>query len=371
MPFEWLLIALPVIFLLGWFAARMDIRHIRKSAAELPRAYLRGLTELLGGNEERALDAFSDIARQDTLPSELQFVVGELSRRRGDYRRALQTHRQLHLNEKLSSDDRNRALWELARDCAAMGFVDAAEHHARLLAQTPDYQERVFNFLLNNYQSRHRTADALALIEQTDPESRQLHQTTAAHLYCQLYQDGPAADPEPLHTALTLAPRCARARLLLAAAPTAAPSTVTDLHTQIAADTPHYLFLAASDCLRTHATPDNPLAGAPILTRWLRDHPTPMLFRTTVALLEQHSAPSALIGATIADYLAKSHHLSAAAYYVEHQADVTHTHHWLAVKKALLNACPPAFTCDHCAYEMNHFAWQCPCCLRWETLRQP
>lgn len=396
MPYEWLVIALPVAFLLGWAAARMDIGHIKKSAAELPRAYLRGLRELLNGNEEQSLEAFSEIASHETLPTDLQFTVGELSRRRGDYRRALKTHQRLQTNEKLPEETRNRALWEMAQDCAAMGFLDAAEQYALMLGEVADYKERVFDFLLDNYQKRRRHQKALTLIKEADAGARQMHQKTAAQLCCQLAQnsdggtdgaDGASSATAFLEDALSINPMCAHARLLLAAAAlNAAPpqaQAALQHYDAIATDTPQYLWLAAEGLLRAHALGGNAGRGREVLCRWLRDFPSTMLYKTAIALLEAERADSEgaekqaiddCLAQVASEFVLTSESLEAVVHFIEQRQGNDNGNgerqQWLAVKKILLASCGKAFVCAECSYEMNRFTWQCPCCLSWESFTQ-
>lgn len=379
MPYEWLLIALPIIFALGWFAARMDIRHIRKSLAALPAAYLQGLRELLRGNEEKALETFSAISEEETLPPELLFTTGELSRRRGDYRRALRVHQQLYANEKLSDAARNRALWELANDCAAMGFVDTAEQHARLLAHAPDYGERVFNFLLKNYQMRRRYDEALALIKNAPDDTRQMHRALAAQLCCQIAETAPARAAALLQEALAQNPRCARARLLLAeralgASPPHSAAVLEQIHL-IEKEATDVLWLAADSYFRALLC-DSKGEGeeekaAAALENWLARYPSPQMLKTVIAVFEKHLPQQrARLNALVGEFLVRHNSLPAAAYWVCQKTAAGETRQWLALQKTLLGAEQKAFACGACSYEMNYFVWQCPGCLNWEQFRQ-
>lgn len=383
MPLEWLLIIIPVVFGLGWFAARLDIRHIRNSAAELPRAYLRGLTELLNGHEEKALDSFSNIAPVDTLPPELQFTVGELSRRRGDYQRALGTHQKLQADERLTESDRDRALWELAKDCSAMGFSDAAEQYARPLAETPAYRDRVFNFLLKNYQSRRHYRAALTLIENAaDEEVRRLHRRTAAHLLCQLALSDDNQSVQLLEQALGTDPTCARARLQLAQRALAAqqPERALDYCLTLADDTPEYLWLTAETVTGAYAQLRDVAGGRQLLRRWLEHHPAPLLFSETMKIIarqidaadDEDSRRELTVYRQniIDDAVITAGNIQSAVYYIETRINGAATPGWLAAQKILLNTCRKALICNQCSYEMDSFSWQCPCCLRWGSFQQ-
>ena len=46
----WLLLAAPVVFLLGWMASRLDLRQLKREDQASPQAYFKGLNLLLNGN---------------------------------------------------------------------------------------------------------------------------------------------------------------------------------------------------------------------------------------------------------------------------------------------------------------------------------
>ncbi len=43
----WWLLVLPASFILGWIAARIDLKHLLKESRALPRSYFKGLNFLL------------------------------------------------------------------------------------------------------------------------------------------------------------------------------------------------------------------------------------------------------------------------------------------------------------------------------------
>ena len=40
---SWILLGLPVVFALGWFASRLDLRQLRIENRQAPKAYFKGL----------------------------------------------------------------------------------------------------------------------------------------------------------------------------------------------------------------------------------------------------------------------------------------------------------------------------------------
>ena len=49
----WWLLALPLFFVLGWLAARIDIKHLLTESRALPRSYFKGLNFLLNEDVTR------------------------------------------------------------------------------------------------------------------------------------------------------------------------------------------------------------------------------------------------------------------------------------------------------------------------------
>ena len=55
MEFEyWWLLALPLFFLLGWLAARMDLKQLLTESSAMPAAYFKGLNFLIKEQHDKA-----------------------------------------------------------------------------------------------------------------------------------------------------------------------------------------------------------------------------------------------------------------------------------------------------------------------------
>ena len=102
------LLALPIIFVLGWVASRFDMRQLRIENRQAPKAYFKGLNFLLNEQQDQAIDAFIEAVQNDPDTSELHFALGNLFRRRGEYERAVRVHQHLLSRGDLSQDDRHR-----------------------------------------------------------------------------------------------------------------------------------------------------------------------------------------------------------------------------------------------------------------------
>jgi lipopolysaccharide biosynthesis regulator YciM len=128
MEFEsWWLLAIPLFFGLGWFAARVDLRNTPARRGELPDAYFRGLNFLLNEQPDKAIDAFIDVVKLDPETIELHFALGNLFRRRGETDRAIRVHLNLAQRGDLDAGQREHALYALGQDYLKAGLLDRAE----------------------------------------------------------------------------------------------------------------------------------------------------------------------------------------------------------------------------------------------------
>ena len=214
----WWLAFLPAVFLLGWFAARIDIRHIAHSSSRLPRAYLRGLTYLLRDEQDKALDAF--LAARSVSPDavELEFAIGALFRRRGEIERALKVHAGIAARGDLPADTRDLAAVELARDYFEAGFLDRAEEVYLRLRDAPGCRDAALAGLLRIYQSERNFAQAIEIAETAGNLAESPRRALVAQLLCE-WARGRKTTAEKnklLDRALAVNPYCARAAALLA-----------------------------------------------------------------------------------------------------------------------------------------------------------
>ena len=107
---SWILLGLPLAFILGWVASRMDLRQLRLENRQTPKAYFKGLNYLLNEQQDQAIDAFIEAVQHDPDTSDLHFALGNLFRRRGEYERAVRVHEHLLNRGDLPATDRERAV---------------------------------------------------------------------------------------------------------------------------------------------------------------------------------------------------------------------------------------------------------------------
>ncbi len=207
MDFEpWWLIFVPVLFALGWLAARFDIRQMLRETRSLPDSYFRGLNFLLNEQPDRAIDAFVEVAKLDPETTELHFALGSLFRRRGEMERAIRVHQSLLNRSDLPAAEREHAQHELAQDFLKAGMLDRAENGFEQLKDTR-YALPALRSLIRIYESEHdwpRAIEAVktlhGLVDEPVPQ--------IVHYYCEQAATALAAKPpnvDAAHAALDAA----------------------------------------------------------------------------------------------------------------------------------------------------------------------
>ena len=189
---SWVLWGLPIAFVLGWLASRLDLRQLRIENRQAPKAYFRGLNFLLNEQQDQAIDAFIEAVQKDPDTSELHFALGNLFRRRGEYERAVRVHEHLLSRGDLSRADRHRAQHALALDFLKAGLLDRAEEALRKLEGTA-FEGQALPALLAIYERTRDWAQASEVARQARRQrARAISAARSAHYLCEQ-----AASAEP------------------------------------------------------------------------------------------------------------------------------------------------------------------------------
>lgn len=79
----WYLVFVPVLFFAGWWCRGFDQKQ-RGESEKVPEITTKGLALLLDGESDKAIDAFIEVVRVDPELTELERVLGNLLRSRGN-----------------------------------------------------------------------------------------------------------------------------------------------------------------------------------------------------------------------------------------------------------------------------------------------
>ncbi len=187
MDFEpWWLIFVPLVFGLGWLAARFDIRQMLSETRNLPDSYFKGLNFLLNEQPDRAIDAFVEVAKLDPETTELHFALGSLFRRRGEIERAIRVHQSLLARPDLPAQQLENAQFALAQDFFKAGMFDRAEQGFRAIL-AGSHALDALRALIRIHEAEHDWPQAIEAVRQLQARIQE-PVPELAHYYCELAQ---------------------------------------------------------------------------------------------------------------------------------------------------------------------------------------
>jgi lipopolysaccharide biosynthesis regulator YciM len=373
----WWLLVLPVFFVLGWIAARIDIKHLLQESRALPRSYFKGLNFLLNEQPDQAIEAFIEAARVDPETIELHFALGSLFRRRGETDRAIRVHQNLIERDGLSAAQRLNALSELGQDYLKAGLLDRAEEIFLKLRGTARDEEALKN-LLEIYQQEKEWAKAIAVAEAMPNHSDHLWQKEIAEFRCEMaatemLNGNHNRVRELLEQALASNRKCVRATLLLGelSAKVGAGDTAIEHWKRIEQQNPVYLALVAEKLMAVHMQLGRMEQGRELLRNWLERHPSLDLLDAVFRVeLDTEGAEAAY--ALVREELRRNPTLLGLDKLLEAQILVAPPERRAdleLIKNLIHNHTRRVarYRCDACGFKARQFYWRCPGCGGWET----
>ena len=371
---QWLLIGLPVVFALGWMAARFDLRQLRRDGRQAPKAYFKGLNLLLNEQPDKAIDAFIEAVQNDPDTAELHFALGNLFRRRGEFERAVRVHQHLLQRGDLPSGDRDRAQHALAQDYMKAGLFDRAEAAYRALEGTAfDGESRLA--LLSLYErSREwsRAATVALALEQSGAGS---FSSRVAHYECEQALEADAQGhtgqaQAALDRARAAAPQAPRPLLLAGQQHFKAGAPVQALQAwdALLREHPGQFLLVASDYACAALASDRAAAARDTLGTQFARQPAIELLQALQLL--DGGQDAAITLARLREFLAAHPSSLSAADMLLAQPPAAWADEGLtALRHAVSRAALPLqrYRCAACGFEAQHYHWQCPGCLNWDS----
>ncbi len=104
---ELLFLLLPVAAAYGWYMGRRSAQQSKQDDANrLSRDYVAGVNFLLSNQQDKAVDLFLDMLKEDTGTVEAHLTLGNLFRSRGEVDRAIRIHQSLMESASLTYDQR-------------------------------------------------------------------------------------------------------------------------------------------------------------------------------------------------------------------------------------------------------------------------
>ncbi|MES2533379.1 MAG: lipopolysaccharide assembly protein LapB [Pseudomonadota bacterium] len=379
--FTWLLLGLPVAFVLGWLASRLDIRQLRLENRQAPKAYFRGLNFLLNEQQDQAIDAFIEAVQNDPDTQELHFALGNLFRRRGEYQRAVRVHEHLLGRGDLTRNDRDRAQHALAKDFLSAGLLDRAETALQKLEGTRFENEARLS-LLAIYERSREWVQAAEVAQKLDDAEQASFEARRAHHLCEQASEQLAAGDlsgasQLLRRAVEAAPDAPRPAIDTAALQlrngeaAAAFNTLVGLSERAPLALPLYAAMLQQAAVAAQRSKE----GLALLQRRYSEAPSIDVLEAIIAL--GGTPVSAVDASTGAAATPRDGYIA----HLAHQPSLVAASRWLAgerfeheqfhpqVQRAIDQATRPLmrYRCAACGFEAHQHFWHCPGCQAWDS----
>ncbi len=380
----WLLL-LPVMFGIGWLAARWDLRlenrMDERERMQQQRSTFKGLSLLLNEQPDQAIETLVKIAQLDPETVELHFSLGNLFRRRGETERAIRIHQHLANRDDLKSRDRDHAAYELGRDFLRAGLLDRAEASLNRVGNGK-YAEPAKESLLQIYQIEHDWKKAIIAANELETLQGKSHHTEIAQFHCELGQEALRRKDldevdQSIQRALQAIPNHARALILQGDYLMAMdrPAQAIEAWRLIASAHPAYMHLLADRWMIAHAAIGKESEGLDRLCELLKTQATGELLDIVHKHLMKIRGPQAA-NAMLSDVMQHSPTLIALSKMAETRLALEEgsaTPERLLELQSILNLLRQRtislarYTCGNCGFRARRFYWQCPGCNNWEA----
>ena len=184
---ELLFLLLPVAAAYGWYMGRRSANQDKQQEANrLSRDYVAGVNFLLSNQQDKAVDLFLDMVKEDTGTVEAHLTLGNLFRSRGEVDRAIRIHQTLMESASLTYEQRLLAVQQLGRDYMAAGLYDRAESMFIQLVDETDFRLPALQQLLQIYQATSDWQKAIDVAERLVKLGKEKQRIEIAHFYCEL-----------------------------------------------------------------------------------------------------------------------------------------------------------------------------------------
>ncbi|MEC5320548.1 lipopolysaccharide assembly protein LapB [Brenneria populi subsp. brevivirga] len=183
---ELLFLLLPVAAAYGWYMGRRSAQQDKEQESNrLSREYVTGVNFLLSNQQDKAVELFLDMLKDDGNTFEAHLTLGNLFRSRGEVDRAIRIHQALTESTSLSFEQRLLALQQLGRDYTAAGLYDRAEEILKQLVDEEDFRRGALQQLLQIYQATSDWLNAIDVAEALVKMGEDQIRADIAHFYCE------------------------------------------------------------------------------------------------------------------------------------------------------------------------------------------
>jgi len=376
------LIALPLAFLLGWLMGKRRRAYIERGPAGsgIRSDYYRGLNYLLEEQPDKAIEIFIRMVEVDSETVETHFALGSLFRRRGEVDRAIRIHQNLIARPNLSRSQRHQALFSLAEDYMRAGLLDRAESLFLELTDVRQYMRMALNRLITIYEQQKDWEQAIIMARKLELASGEPQYERAAQYYCELCESylnvGDLRQAKRfLKRAEMFDRRSVRAAMLRARLMREegnSRNAIRSLRKALELDVSLALELLPS-LYRLFQQSGHPYGFSSVLEE-LRRSSDDSVSQIALAAIVDPEISDPVAENCIAEYLRAAPGLKGFSELVEiltgeppeaKEGGMQPLRHAL---QHFLEAAPK-YRCNECGFTARHLAWQCPSCKHWNSIR--
>ena len=372
----WYLLALPLLFLIGWWARGYEARVRAADQGGAPQSLFRGLNLLLNDQPDRAIDAFIAIAKVDPETVELHYALGNLFRRRGEFERAVRIHTYLLSRADLPAAERANAMAELAQDYLKGGLLDRAEASFRELVEDPRHRFDALRALLRIHAMERDWEGAIECARRLEREAGETHRVAIAHFHCEIAEQAVTAKDlagaqRSLEEALVANRTSVRASILAGDIAHRAGNDALAIENwlRIPANAPEYLPLIAERLSLAMDGAGRRAEALNLLRRELLDHPSVDLLDVGYRRALDWEGPAS--GETmLRDELKRHPSLLGFERLLAIRAATAQRDRELELLRGLISVQArnlSRYRCSSCGFRTRSFHWQCPGCASWDS----
>ncbi len=363
----------------GWALGRFGERDEENPPPPLNVDYLKGLNFLLNEQTDQALEHFLEMVRVDDKTIETHFALGSLFRRRGEIDRAIRIHQNIIARPDLAAEQRDQALFSLAKDYLHAGLLDRAEKLFVRLSQGSRYQVQALESLCRIYEQEKEWQKAIDAAQQLETLGGRSLALQIAHYYCELAEEGAAnndyaAARRYVKKAQAGRPRTMRGALTRAhiARETNDYKTAIRLYHRII-DEHNYLIAEALPEIVATYEKDGSMSGLDKALRSMLDKNPDMRSLVAYTAIVNNLTDIPIIDECVKNYLLDEPTLSEFVdlHLFSQGNGATQSEALSKVRSALskLATATPRYQCQECGFSSQRLLWQCPSCRNWETQR--
>ena len=363
----------------GWALGRFGERDEENAPPPLNVDYLKGLNFLLNEQTDQALEHFLEMVRVDDKTIETHFALGSLFRRRGEVDRAIRIHQNIIARPDLAAEQRDQALFSLAKDYLHAGLLDRAEKLFLRLSQGSRYQVQALESLCRIYEQEKEWQKAIDAGQRLETLGGRSLALQIAHYYCELAEEGAASNDYAAARRYVKKAQAGRPRTMRGALTRAHIAQETDdhktairLYHRIIDEHTYLISEALPEIVATYEK-DGSMSGLDKALRSMLEKNPDMRSLVAYTAIVNNIVDVPIIDECVENYLLDEPTLSE---FVDlnqfSQGNGTQQSEALSkVRGALskLAMASPRYQCQECGFSSQRLLWQCPSCRNWETQR--